>query len=236
MVAAVQAASVHGLIVNVFMDSRTRPEEFEVLRIAGLRYRVARNVEGFVPEGIYPDMCRQLDSEWVWILNSDEWPSFELVRDAKAAVEQAPARVVCFGFARKWVRVGRSGNVEYSRLLRMSKGDYQWRIVRHKAVTFVPRVHSPGFCFDESQAVKLPKPSIVFHFDWVVHSFEMRKRKLEVYEEMRQGSLRRFRDYYLPERREWLHFFTDVNSDWVTAVARRMARATSDRGWPDDIS
>jgi hypothetical protein len=235
LAAAVKAASKSGLKVNVFMDSRTASEELQILRDSGIEYRLARNEAGSIPEGIYPDMCRQLECEWVWILNVDEWASPELVESVQEAVRKSPAHVQCFGFARRWVRLMPSGQVQYSRLFSMRRGDYQWRVIRHRSVVFEAVIHTPGFQFDERRAVKLPKSSLLYHFDWIAHSFEARRRKLDLYEKLQNGARKHFADYYLPEQREWLHFFKSVNVPQVTALAREMEGMSSMRSWADEF-
>jgi hypothetical protein len=233
---AVRAASKSALRVNVFMDSRTAPEELQILRDSRIEYRLAHNEAPSIPEGIYPDMCRQLECEWVWILNVDEWASPELVEAVQEAVQKAPADVQCFGFARRWVRLKSPGQVQYSRLFRMRRGDYQWRVIRHRSVLFEARTpHTPGFRFDAQRAAKLPKPSLLYHFDWIAHSFDVRKRKLDLYEKLHKGPRNYFADYYLPEQREWLHFFKNVNVTEVTALAREMEGISSVRGWADEF-
>jgi len=224
-----------GLKVNVFMDSRTASEELQILRDSGIEYRLAVNEVHSFGEGIYRDMCRQLECEWVWVLNTDEWPSPELVEAVQEAVEKAPDEVHYFGMARRWVRLKPSGQVQYSRLFRMLRGDYQWRIIRHRSVVFEAVIHTPGFQFDERRAVKLPKSSLLYHFDWIAHSFEARRRKLDLYEKLHNGAKKKFADYYLPEQREWLHFFKSVNVPQVTALAKEMEGVSSVRSWADEF-
>jgi hypothetical protein len=217
------------------MDSRTAPEELQILRHSGIEYRLVLNEVGSIPEGIYPDMRRQLECEWVWILNVDEWPSPELEEAVREAVQKAPADVHCFGIARRWVRLKPSGQVQYSRLSSMRRGDYLWRVIRHRIVLFEAVIHTPGFRFDERRAAKLPKSALLYHFDWIAHSFDVRKRKLDLYEKLHNGARRHFANYYLPEQRERLHFFKSVNVPQVIALARQMEGISSARGGSDEF-
>lgn len=220
---AARAAQVHGLKVNVFMDSRSSPGELEFLREEGIDYRIAHNSTNFA-EGLFEDMFRQVDSEWIFILNVDEWPSPGLVRAALDTVRAAPVGVNCLGAPRRWLRLNRTGNLEYSRFWRMLAGDYQWRIVRHQEVVLNPVVHTPGFFLEPQRIWKLPKKAPLYHLDWVAHSREYRERKLQYYEALRSGYSARFADYYVPERREWIHFFKTIESEPLLTIARDMYR------------
>jgi hypothetical protein len=157
------------------------------------------------------------------------------VEAVQEAVEKAPAEVHYLGMARRWVRLKPSGQVQYSRLFRMRRGDYQYRVFRHRSVVFEAVIHTPAFRFDKRRAVKLPKSALLYHFDWIAHSFDVRKRKLDLYEKLHKGPRNYFADYYLPEQREWLHFFKNVNVPPVTALAREMEGMSSMRGWADEF-
>lgn len=230
-----ELASSYGIPVQIFMDSRTSREELDFLSEAGVTFRLAVNNTENIPEGIYRDMSRQIASEWLWILNPDEWPSQDLVDIVLASIRKAPKNINAIGFARRWVRFSRYGKLVYSRFPRMLRGDYQWRIIRHKHVVFRPIVHTPGFEFSRDKTLRLPIRHVVYHFDWIVHSLSVRRNKVEFYEGLQVGAKKRFAAYYLPEDREWVHFFRRLRRQEVTHVARRMQSLASDRGWADQF-
>lgn len=228
---AARAALLHGLKVNVFMDSRSSPDQLDALHEGGIDYRLARNATNF-PEGLFPDMFRQVDSEWIFILNADEWPSPELVRAALDTARSAPADVNCLGVPRRWLRFNETGQLQYSRFWRM-RGDYQWRIIRHREVTLNPVVHTPGFFLERQRALRLSRKALLYHLDWVAHSRESRERKLRFYEELGSDYGARFADYYVPERREWIHFFRTIESEPLLTIARDMHLLQGYPGWAD---
>jgi hypothetical protein len=177
-------------------------------------------------------MLRQVDSDWVFIINADEWPSHSLVRAAVDAITSAPDSINCVGVPRRWLRLNQAGQVQYSRLWRM-RGDYQWRIIRHREVVFNLQVHSPGFFLEPERSLKLPRTAFLYHLDWIVHSRQSRERKLRFYEGLRTGYWARFADYYLPERREWIHFFKTLELEPLSTIAHDMQRLQDDPGWAD---
>lgn len=222
-----------GLTVSVFADSRTRPEELEILRDRQIPFRVVDN-SAAIPEGMFVPMFKQVKSEWAFLLNVDEWPSPELVESVIREVSQVPDTVNVMGIPRKWLRFSDSGRLEYSRFPMLWKGDYQWRVLRHRNLTYRAVIHTPGFVLDPSASIKLPRGNTIFHFDWIVHSLNTRKRKLRRYFQLSPPSARRFADIYLPENRPWAHFFKGLKNDEVVAIARRLQAASSDGSWVDE--
>lgn len=226
----VEALAKYGLPVNVFLDSRTTQEERGFLISGGVEYRVVENPTS-TAEGMFSEMFGQVDSEWLFLINVDEWPSPRLVADAMLAVQSAGAHVNSIGVPRKWVRFSPAGELQVSRLPRMVRGDYQWRILRHRHLVLSAVTHTPGFVRTEASSKKLPRSSTLYHLDWIVHSKEARAKKVLAYGKDSGSPDKRFLDHYLPERREWLHFFKPLDDDLLEEVAVRYLESSDGRGW-----
>ena len=231
MAANVEALAQYSLPTRVFLDSRTTSSEREILFRAGIDHQIVENPLGNVAEGMYEGMLAHINSEWVFILNVDEWPSPKLISEAITATRLSPPHIKAFGVPRRWVRFDSHDQLQVSRLPRLLLGDFQWRIFRPKQVELRPVIHTPGFDRTEATSVRLSRSSSLYHFDWIVSSEEVRERKLEYYETQSSRSARRFKDYYLPEKREWLHFFKRLNDERLEGVARAFSEASSGRGW-----
>lgn len=232
---AYRLVSSYGLPVDVFIDHRTGTDQLGLLAQNGVPYRIARNPEVFVAEGIMPDISRQVEDEWIWVLNADEWPSPGLVdsvlRAVHGASEDPSIKVVAL--PRRWVALGKDGRAVHSRHWRLARGDYQYRVFRHKEVKFRPQVHTSGFYFQTSEAIRLPKTAWLYHFDWVVHSFEARQRKLSRYESLVPGVQRRLKAYYLPELATWSHRFQREHGEEVQEAAKAFGAVASESTWAD---
>lgn len=220
-----------GIPVRVFVDSETSPSEIAILEEAAVDYSIIENPYPSVAEGMLPEIFASVESEWVFIVQVDEWPSRKLVNDALFAVMEAQDHVNAIGVPRKWVRFGGKGQLQYSRLPRLLRGDYQWRIIRHRNVQLLPLIHTPGINLEKGKVMRLGRRSTLYHLDWIVHSEQVRKAKLSRYEELLPGSSTRFADYYLPERREWLHFFRTFSDPELEEVAGKFFESASGGSW-----
>lgn len=233
LLCAVEHFSQLGQEVQIFMDSRTEESELSKLSEAGLQYRILVNEYPFV-EGVIEDLCRQAGTEWVWILNGDEIPSREALIQAHKFVDSAAKDVHCVGVPRTWIRRIQNGGFEKSRA-RFIGDDYQWRIVRTNSVKFIKKIHTPGFVVNPEHALKMPKNAVVYHVDWIAHTYELRKRKLEKYEATMPGASKYFRLWYLPELNERKHRFVPVKSEELGRYAEKVHGVQSAHGWVDRI-
>jgi hypothetical protein len=222
-----------GQEVHVFMDSRTEELEFIKLENAHVEYSVVKN-EYEIPEGIHEIVCNEIGTEWVWNLNGDEIPSPESLASAHALVKVAPPQIQCIGFPRRWLRRTEKGDAEVSRARFMGL-DYQWRIIRTKNVTFKPVVHTPGFVVDHRFALKMPPAAVVYHLDWIAHSFELRQRKVNRYESIAPGAAKYFTKWYLPELNERKHRFKKVDDKLVIEFVEAVHKKASSTGWVDKV-
>ena len=222
-----------GQWVHVFMDSRTDELELMKLDRADIKYSLVKN-EYEIPEGIHEIVCKEIGTEWVWILNGDEIPSPESLASAHALVQEAAPQLQCIGFPRLWLRRTEKGEPEVSRA-RFMRLDYQWRIIRVKNVTFIPVVHTPGFVVDHRFSLKMPKTAVVYHLDWIAHSYELRQRKLKRYESIAPGAAKYFTKWYLPELNERKHRFKKVDDKLVIEFVEAVHKTASSTGWVDKV-
>jgi hypothetical protein len=219
--------------VSVFMDDRTTNDQLEILDKVGVEYKKVHNSHGFV-EGLHGVVANDIESEWVWILNGDEWPNDSLIDAVLKRLEFLPDDINCIGFARKWIARNLKGDVYYSRSLKM-RNDYQWRIIRKDHVKFEPTIHTPGFNFDIDRALKISSQTYLCHFDWIAHSYSLRERKLEYYESLSPGASRQFRHWYLPEEQKQRHFMKKVDNIDIVRIANEIAAFKTDNGWVDGV-
>jgi hypothetical protein len=140
------------------------------------------------------------ESEWVFRLDDDEFPSRALVSWIHDHLAGMETKVI--GVPRRWVRLGNNGRCDYSnhRLLRwhQDRMDIQWRLFKPRAVEYIADIHSPGFRVPPDCPVA-PDLAYIVHFDWVIRSWDARAKKLEHYDEQRSGAGSSFRELYLWE-------------------------------------
>lgn len=171
---------------------------------------------------LIPEHC---ESEWVFRLDDDEFPSRSLISWIHANFAGMGSDVI--GVPRRWVRVGSGGGCEYSnhRLLRWleNRMDIQWRLFKPQEVDYVTDIHSPGFRVPPSPFA--PDSAYIVHFDWIIRSREARARKLVDYDRQRSGAGSSFRDLYLWEDSDVAeHGFQRMESSEFDRLANRLSR------------
>ena len=186
-----------GVDADLAFDRRSKPEEAAILQAAGIPFEFIDNEHGFV-EGVYGKIAARTREEWVFILTSDEIPTRAGLAAIEQAIESAPSHVNSLGFARQWVIQAEDGAFCTSQAAFMGF-DHQWRIIRHRDVNFRPVVHTPGYDLEDERRQCLDAAAAVYHFDWVVHSRQLRERKLTYYDGILPGAVEIFRKWYLPE-------------------------------------
>lgn len=219
-----------GCIPQIFLDSCTNPSELAKVRNSGFDYQVLVNPKPGIPEAMHEQVARSIQTEWVWILNTDELLTQEGVACVTQATQDAPEDIVCMGFPRVWLYMDKDQNVLRSRA-RFIGEDTQWRIFRPDRVSYTSDVHTPGFELPDNGKMALGREATVYHVDWLVHSEQMRRQKLRYYELHAPGSARRFRKWYLPENRRWVHRMRDEPNEWVSSVARGIAGRGHSKSW-----
>ncbi|MBM0203757.1 hypothetical protein JNW90_12020 [Micromonospora sp. STR1s_5] len=223
-----------GAEAQLFLDSRSDPAQAALLQAKGVAFEYVDNEHGFV-EGVYGKIAARTDEEWLLILTSDEIPTRATLAATERLTRSVPQHINSIGFPRRWVLRSETGRFFTSRAAFIGD-DPQWRVIRHRNVEFHPVVHTPGYQFDEQRSCLLEPEAAVYHLDWVVHSRELRERKLRYYDRMIPGAAEGFKKWYLPEDYPDDHAMEPLTDPGVLDFAERSARLRTSQGWSDRLS
>ena len=81
----------------------------------------------------------------------------------------------------------------------------------------------------------MPKKAVVYHVDWIAHTYELRERKLKRYGESSPRASKYFKNWYLPELNEGKHRFTGIEDKELADYVEKVYAAQSAHGWVDRI-
>ena len=219
-----------GYFPKLFMDDRTDRDELNFLDEHNLTYELVHNPLTYV-EGLYEVICKNLQAEWVLILTGDEYPTPQFLKKIEKRLKNPNPNIVAYGFVRRWVFRESNGKYVFSRAKFMGK-DRQWRIVRHRSVDFHARIHTPGFDIPKGmKGKKLGWRTGVIHFDWVVHSLELRLKKLEFYGTQMSNVKDRFQKWYLPEQNVGEYRFVPLKDVDLISLSERLNLLQENKGW-----
>ncbi|MEO7222490.1 MAG: glycosyltransferase, partial [Devosia sp.] len=168
--------------ITVFVDGKTTDDThavasryFPVRSISNPATRVGEVIEA---------MSRQTTSKWVLRIDDDELPSVEMMRFVMEVVQRDDADV--YGFSRYECAVSQSG-----KLLHHPDHDAddhrQWRLYQPAVVNYTSQGHTPGFDRHGLRVVEAPRSACLIHLDWVLHSYQARKEKVERYDRHTPG-------------------------------------------------
>ena len=200
-----------GLRPLFLVDVRSRDQTASVLAQSGADVRPIRFDRPWV-EGAVSQLGGITDAGWVARFDDDELPSAGLLRYLTGEPPVASAVAV----PRQWVRAA-PGGAEIARTLLWQDGagepgaDRQWRIFRPGAVRYTEVLHSAGF--ERDDWVSAPADAVLFHLDWVFHSYADRRRKVARYDAIKDGMGRFFESMYLPEHLQPGHITYEPVSD-----------------------
>ena len=209
--AVARAYAALGVRPLFLVDVRSSDGTASVLAQAGADVRPIRFDQPWV-EAAVSQLGGITGAEWVARLDDDELPSAGLLRYLAGRPPDARSVAV----PRQWVRLGRNGP-EVARTLLWQDGagapgaDHQWRIFRPAAVRYTAALHSAGF--EREDWVRAPADAVLFHLDWVFHSYADRRRKIARYDAIQHGVGRFLESMYLPEHVQPDHIRYDPVSD-----------------------
>lgn len=192
----------HGIPVTVFVDDRSTDETIEVVKKSGMEAVVISNPTPPIMEGLIAPMSRLCGTKWVLRLDDDELPTLAMMEFIREKLRKPGPAV--YGFQRHECAISCKG-----RLLSHSRvSPYvhrQWRLYQTEAVTFAPKLHTPGFKCDGMGDDGAPPEVPMIHLDWALHSHEERRRKVERYQAHPEGerATENAYSYYLYEDQPW---------------------------------
>jgi hypothetical protein len=217
-----------GLQPLFILDARSTDDSLNILVAHDARIMRVHSEHPRVESLLYA-VVPQLSSPWLLRFDDDELPSPGLIRWITANLETLETSVV--GFPRQWVaRLPSSGAWMMTRCCRAGGdwgSDRQYRLFRPRAVEPTDEVHTRGF--HATGTIEAPEDAAIFHFDWLVRSYDERLRKIEVYEQQKKGRGMRFRDYYLPEDHDTSFYeFVPLNDSLIQQVSERLVQSVSE--------
>jgi hypothetical protein len=186
-----------GITIRVFLDGESSERTDAYLEERGISFtRVRRPEAGDAVGPILGPVAAMTDTEWFLRMDNDELLNLHSLVEL-SILARFDNENDCFGIRRSWVLEQEGAmHVGDSDFL---GDDYQWRLVRHRRVTFHGRVHTPGFDVPPGRNAVLTPASRLYHFDWVVRSLAYRQRKVDFYEDQLPGTRELLVRYYLPE-------------------------------------
>jgi hypothetical protein len=183
--------------VAVFVDDRSSDNTLAVARRFAANIVSVRNPAGFVAEGLVEQITGHCRTRWLLRIDDDELPTAAMLEFVERVI--AEPGLIVYGFQRHQCSVSRSGKLLTSRAI--SPLDHrQWRLYQPAGMRFAHGLHTPGLVWDgEHRAITAPEEASLIHLDWILHSYEGRRRKVERYDAHTPDAGTRWRSYYLPE-------------------------------------
>ncbi len=188
----------HGVPVTVFVDDRSVDDTLAIARRLAPTVIVVRNPAGFVAEGLVEQISRQCQTSWVFRIDDDELPTAGMLEFVKRAIA-GHGGINIYAFLRHQCTVSLRGKLLASRAI--SRTDHQqWRLYRPREMRFIQGLHTPGLAWDgDNQATIAPEEAAMIHLDWILHSYDERRQKIERYDTHTPNEGTRWRSFYLYE-------------------------------------
>jgi FkbM family methyltransferase len=202
------------------VEARSSDNSLAILLGRNARAFSARGKRPYV-ESLLSGIIPYLSSSWILRLDDDELPSYAMLHWIADSISHLQGTSVAF--PRFWVHGNTHGVWEISdcRAIGGAWGaDHQWRLFRPSAVIPTDAIHTPGF---EASGTIAPDEARIYHFDWIVRSYDERLRKIERYEELEKDSGNKFSAYYLPEERDRaIYDFIPLEDNLIETVCERL--------------
>ena len=185
-----------GIPVTVFVDNASVDDTLMVAERFATKVFSIANPRRNVAETMIEPSSRLCSTRWVLRMDDDELPSSAMMTFVRAALSEK--RVEVCAFERHQCAVSTRGTLLRHRNVSPTE-HRQWRLYQPAKVKYTHRIHTPTFKWDpESGRTANPEASMI-HLDWAVHSYEERRRKVELYDEQTPNGGTRWRSYYLYE-------------------------------------
>lgn len=177
--------------VVVGVDSKTTDKTINVVSRYPCKVIEINNEGSSIVESMLSQFFDHCKTNWILRLDDDEMISdlFKKYLDN----ELHKISVDSIAFHRRWCRKINK-RVEWS-VNPIFGFDWQWRMFQKNKVTFNEQIHTPGIFY--KSYIFAPTEAYILHFDWVYHSYEERKAKVNKYENIKSGS--GHPEYYLYE-------------------------------------
>jgi FkbM family methyltransferase len=216
-----------GLRPLFIVEARSTDQSLAILLSRKTRVFTAQGKKPYV-ESLLSGIIPYLSSRWILRLDDDELPSYGLLR--WVADNTSCQQEHSVAFPRYWVRRNGNGGWEMSdcRAIGGAWGaDHQYRLFRPSDVVASDTIHTPGF---EVSSTIAPDEARIYHFDWIVRSYDERVRKVERYEELQKGAGNHLAVYYLPEERDHaIYDFILLEDSLIETICERVTQTKSDR-------
>jgi glycosyltransferase involved in cell wall biosynthesis len=213
----------HGVPITVFVDDRSVDDTLAIARRLASRVIVVRNPAGFIVEGLVEQISRQCQTSWVLRVDDDELPTATMLEFVKRAI--AGQAIKTYAFLRHQCIVSLRGKLLASRAI--SPTDHQqWRLYRPGEMRFIGGLHTPGLVWDgDHQATTAPEEAAMIHLDWILHSYDERRQKVERYDAHTPNEGTRWRSFYLYEENpSSLETLTELDLPEFGRVCREISR------------
>ena len=187
----------HGVPVTVFVDDRSVDDTLAIARRLAPRVFSVRNPTLFIAEGLVEEISRRCESSWMLRIDDDELPTVAMLEFVQRATAGNGMKV--YAFSRHQCTVSQRGKLLASRAV-SPLAHQQWRLYRPAEMRFVQGLHTSGLIWDgEHQAITAPEEAAMIHLDWILHSYDERRQKVERYDAHSPNEGTRWRSYYLYE-------------------------------------
>jgi len=197
------------------VDARSSDRSLEIIKSRTNRVFTHSGKDPCVESLLY-DIYEKLKSLWILRLDDDELPSRNLLAWIKTNLPSIATPSVAL--PRLWVKRLKNGSIcttDCEKIFGDWGYDHQIRLFQPSSVEPIQSIHTPGF---KSNFYKAPKSNAsIYHFDWIVRSYEERKEKLNRYENIQNGAGDKHSFYYLIEDQDQENFHFKENNDAVLA-------------------
>ncbi len=196
--------------IIIGVDTKSSDDTLKIVKEYPVKLIHIDNKSGYAENGVIKILAEQCSNKWILRLDDDELISNQLIEFIGNSLKTL--NVSCVGFHRKWCRINQS-QLEWMALPDYSY-DWQWRLFKKDQVNFINDIHTPGYFFDTSKCA--PIEACIFHLDWIYHTYQERKEKINRYESIKLGGGESVRHYYLYEDIEnFSYYFIPV---WESSI------------------
>ncbi|MGP8231236.1 MAG: glycosyltransferase family 2 protein [Methylovirgula sp.] len=183
------------------VDDRSDDGSLALLHGRGARIALIHQDGLHVENGVFAQVSRFVDRDWILRLDDDEFPSRDLLKWAEKT--RAPPDISSWWLPRVTL-FQHKGGLKYSRIKthyhlypRSPLLDPQCRLYRHRDVSYITNVHTSGF--ESANEGLAPASAFFLHLDVLLRNPGERLAKMRRYETIKPRSTWKFAYHYLPD-------------------------------------